>query len=693
MQPSSGTSSLAPSSTSAFSTYRRENSAGQSTASTDSLGASPEGLRQTLSPTMDTLPTTAYVPLSPQVVRPRAVRGLPPRQLSQGVLPSPPSPIYDHINLHLPQEDQSDSVIFRKIRGKDRGRHDRSSLIDFRRSASPPREHHVEQKGLRRESAFSPIHRRPNDPIHRNQDDGAALIYTQETLLNESPASFGREPSPLSHTGSTPPPEAPKPPPLSVTIPTPKARRSINARWVKETDIDDPASLPVSPACAMTPDPTPPNDDPPTPPRSAPIYNDEVKFRNGLNRRVFTSENDSLDSSKSTTPSGHYVRRTGSRNERSPVPSPMRNQSRSASRSSLTILHPIQFENVTSQSQKGRGTPDTHTKNKDTEAVYHQMTSSAMNALAYVSENLSSNLNLRDGAIPKPEHVDFNHFTITQYGPLRRRSDLGLPALLEIEDHDGSISSFLRNSRAHSCAAPIRNPKAVVMNHHYLFSLHSLAALNLSKKLSANDQEKHVAYIMIQLLGALKNIQSDAIEHLSTNFKEILLAYRETNLQGHFYTIPENPRLLFLSESLGNELDTGETEYVGLCRYALRALCTLLHHKMDGRAPQLKDETYYSRALLACGKELEADRGGSLTRAKNILELTIFSPQTRFDTEYAAKLWLDAQRADCLQSIVRRLVDTPENWPVADRLRVDYLLSITPKGLQIAYHTIANTHF
>ena len=27
---------------------------------------------------------------------------------------------------------------------------------------------------------------------------------------------------------------------------------------------------------------------------------------------------------------------------------------------------------------------------------------------------------------------------------------------------------------------------------------------------------------------------------------------------------------------------------VGLCRYALRALCTLLHHRMDGRVPQIK---------------------------------------------------------------------------------------------------------
>ncbi|CAJ0922477.1 unnamed protein product, partial [Mesorhabditis belari] len=124
-------------------------------------------------------------------------------------------------------------------------------------------------------------------------------------------------------------------------------------------------------------------------------------------------------------------------------------------------------------------------------------------------------------------------------------------------------------------------------------------------------------------------------------------------------------------ETLGNDLDEGDNEYVGLCKYALR----------------------FSKALLACARELETDRSSSLTRAKNILEIAFFASQERFETEYTAKLWLDAQRADCVANMVRRLVDHPDSWPLRDRFQVDFLLSIAPRGLQLAFISLSNTHF
>ncbi|CAJ0950392.1 unnamed protein product, partial [Mesorhabditis belari] len=587
-----------------------------------------------------------------------------------------------------------------------------------------------------RESAFSPIHRRPTDPIHRRAPkDGdereAALIYTQETILNAIPAqAFGRDPSPLSHTGSTPPPEAPKPPPLTVTIPTPKARRAPRTRWIKETDIDDPASLPVSPTCALTPDPTPPSETPPTPPRSAPIYGDEVKFRNGLISRRLGSEQDSLDSSKSITP--NYIRRSRSRNERSPAPSPMRS-SQNGSRSSICMIHPIQMEHLhqNGNQQKGRGTPDATTRNKDTEAVYHQMTLSNVNALAYISDHLADNVRLRNETIPKEKYdqLNFKDFILrssspqlikgsclfydailpldgkqedldvtlmiapsSQYGPLLRRgSDCGVPSLMEMEDHDGSISRFLKEGGRQAQLG--RNPRVVVMPRQSLFSFHQLTAHNLHTTLSIENHESHVAFILIQLLSALKNVQSDDVEHLSNNFKEFLLAYRNTSFHGTVREINEHPRLIFLPETLGNDLDEGDNEYVGLCKYALRSLCTLLHYKMDGRAPHILNRSRFSKALLACARELETDRSSSLTRAKNILEIAFFASQERFETEYTAKLWLDAQRADCVANMVRRLVDHPDSWPLRDRFQVDFLLSIAPRGLQLAFISLSNTHF
>ncbi|VDL85289.1 unnamed protein product [Nippostrongylus brasiliensis] len=52
--------------------------------------------------------------------------------------------------------------------------------------------------------------------------------------------------SPFSHSGSTPEPVATRPTPLTVKVPTPK-RRSLPARWIKESDVDDPSTLYLSP--------------------------------------------------------------------------------------------------------------------------------------------------------------------------------------------------------------------------------------------------------------------------------------------------------------------------------------------------------------------------------------------------------------------------------------------------------------
>jgi hypothetical protein len=57
--------------------------------------------------------------------------------------------------------------------------------------------------------------------------------------------------------------------------------------------------------------------------------------------------------------------------------------------------------------------------------------------------------------------------------------------------------------------------------------------------------EKHVCFIMIQLLSALKFLQSDGIEQLSINFKEFLLAYSNTTFSP-IADVDEFPRLIIL---------------------------------------------------------------------------------------------------------------------------------------------------
>ncbi|KHJ75779.1 hypothetical protein OESDEN_24605 [Oesophagostomum dentatum] len=174
-------------------------------------------------------------------------------------------------------------------------------------------------------------------------------------------------------------------------------------------------------------------------------------------------------------------------------------------------------------------------------------------------------------------------------------------------------------------------------------------------------------------------LQSDGVESLSTNFKEFLLAYRfAPNSQTETW---EFPRLIFLPETHGAEIESGGDELVGLCRYAMRALCTLMHHRMDGKAPPIRYRSRYSSALLACATLLQEDKSSSLTKAKNVLEVALWGgEQCRGDAE--ARVWLDLARAECVDSLLRQLVCEPGcRLGARERYRVEFLLGATPRSI------------
>ncbi|KAK6014723.1 hypothetical protein OSTOST_19887 [Ostertagia ostertagi] len=197
--------------------------------------------------------------------------------------------------------------------------------------------------------------------------------------------------------------------------------------------------------------------------------------------------------------------------------------------------------------------------------------------------------------------------------------------------------------------------------------------------MDSNAHEQLVSFILLQLLAALKMLQSDGVESLSTNFKEFLLSYRfSPDSQAELW---EFPRLIFLPETLGAEIESGGDELVGLCRYAMRALCTLLHHRMDGKTPPIRLRSRYSRALLACANILQEDKSSSLTKAKNVLETALWAgEQCRTDIE--ARIWLDMARAECVDALLRQLVCEPGcHLGARERYRVEFLLSATPRSL------------
>lgn len=113
---------------------------------------------------------------------------------------------------------------------------------------------------------------------------------------------------------------------------------------------------------------------------------------------------------------------------------------------------------------------------------------------------------------------------------------------------------------------------------------------------------------MIQLLSALKCLQSDGIEQLSNNFREFILSYANADNKSLLQTIDQLPRLMLLKNAMedfnDDQLsvlnfsdDSASQQTVGICKFALRALCTLLNRKLQGALPEIPERTRFSIPL------------------------------------------------------------------------------------------------
>jgi hypothetical protein len=114
---------------------------------------------------------------------------------------------------------------------------------------------------------------------------------------------------------------------------------------------------------------------------------------------------------------------------------------------------------------------------------------------------------------------------------------------------------------------------------------------------------------MIQLLSALKCLQSDGVEELSNNFKEFILSYANPDGKSLLQTMDQLPRLMLLKDTIDEYNDdqlsvlnfSEETQQqnltVGVCRFALRALCILLNRKIQGSLPEIPERTRFSTPL------------------------------------------------------------------------------------------------
>lgn len=142
-----------------------------------------------------------------------------------------------------------------------------------------------------------------------------------------------------------------------------------------------------------------------------------------------------------------------------------------------------------------------------------------------------------------------------------------------------------------------------------------------------------------------------------------------------------NDDQLSIATELGED-NQQQTSTVGLCKFALRALCILLNRKFQGTLPEIPERTRFSTPLRLVAQLLNRDRSNSMSEARQILEYTFFVVGQSFENEYEAKLYLDDKRAMFVSQLVRWLIqrDAQLTSPKQQAYLL-FLLSSTPRGI------------
>ncbi|XP_055920971.1 uncharacterized protein LOC129952423 [Eupeodes corollae] len=149
---------------------------------------------------------------------------------------------------------------------------------------------------------------------------------------------------------------------------------------------------------------------------------------------------------------------------------------------------------------------------------------------------------------------------------------------------------------------------------------------------------REVAFIMLQLVNGLKNLQAKAIEEMPLSLSNVVLAKDHENKDAQ-------ARLCVLQGNSNNE----EDEPMGtLCRCAHIALSEML--------PSTKMTSILADILLQ-------ERSESLSKAKAVLEFVLWGPSdvilsgSTKERELALQRWLDLERATVLHGLVRTRVE------------------------------------
>lgn len=256
------------------------------------------------------------------------------------------------------------------------------------------------------------------------------------------------------------------------------------------------------------------------------------------------------------------------------------------------------------------------------------------------------------------------------------------PTFVEIKAQRDEERRMLR-----SCPRYQNNQKYrfLVIPRYNFLTVSSLASNHLNVEIS-EGYERQLCFIMLQLVCALKSLQLNGIEAVSSDISEFILLYRYPRTNFDAGSIDRLPRILLLQEALKS---SNRKPTIGLCSYGLKALATMLNCDLLTNLT-FPDRRSCSLALRECAKALQQDKSSSLTDAKNALNFGMFvGHDIQFKDEDDAQAWIDSQRAEYVNYLFREVIDGSCTLNEAyEQLRLQFLLSAIPRTLLKSCKTI-----
>ncbi|CAG9537322.1 unnamed protein product [Cercopithifilaria johnstoni] len=255
------------------------------------------------------------------------------------------------------------------------------------------------------------------------------------------------------------------------------------------------------------------------------------------------------------------------------------------------------------------------------------------------------------------------------------------PILTEIKAQQNEEQRILQGTLRHQNSQKYR---FLIIPRYNLLTFRSFAA---NHRQDVNEEyEQMVCFILLQILCALKSFQLNGIESISDDLSEFILLCRCTRTNPKIDNTDYLPRILLLQEPLKM---TNKKPIIGLCNYGLKILSTMLNSNRNS-------PTNFTSPIQECARALQQDKSNSLTEAKNALEFGMFVGDdiSSFSDEEDIQAWIDSKRADYVNYLFREVIDGSCSLnEVYERLRLQFLLSITPRTLLKIFENIKSSKF